>query len=201
MGYGVGLLFGLLGRFGLMDDVPAQIDEAIDVLRQGNELYSLERDAPENETRSLARRLYGRLPMIYCGSALAEAAAHRTRAQINENAKTMAFVSRLPEMNHNEIVGWEVAHAARDLGFVLLYRDASDHPRVVARFEATRDALGDRVRDWETVTSKGSGALARLMSLIQFGDYLSVYMAGEYGMDPMAIDLIDELKRRLGETS
>src|SRR6202043_1772017 len=38
--------------------------------------------------------------------------AYRWKTQINENAKQMAFASELPEIDHNEIIGWEGAQGS-----------------------------------------------------------------------------------------
>jgi glucose/mannose-6-phosphate isomerase len=199
LGYGVGVIFGILGRLGLADGMEDQLAETVDVLRRGNDRYQASHPSSENRARSLARRLYGKLPLLYAAEGLTEAVAWRIKTQINENAKVLAAVGVLPELDHNEVVGWEVATPVRPQVFVLALRDRQDHPRVQRRFEITRDVLGDRVRDWETVESEGKGAVARAMSLVQFGDYLSVYLASEYGVDPKQVQLIDRLKTRLAE--
>jgi glucose/mannose-6-phosphate isomerase len=201
LGYGVGVLFGLLGRLGLVPyvDMEQELREAVDVLRSGNAEYDDARPATDNRAKALARRLYGKLPLIYASEGMTEAVAWRIKAQINENAKVLAGVGTFPELNHNEVVGWEVPTPAREHAFVLALRDPQDHPRVQRRFEITREVLGDRVHDWETIESAGQGLLARVMSLVQIGDYLSVYLAREYGVDPKTVDLIDRLKTRLAE--
>jgi glucose/mannose-6-phosphate isomerase len=199
LGYSVGALFTALGLVGAAGDVATQLDEAAATLREAELRLGAHAPAADNPARQLARRLYGKVPLLYAGAGLAEAVAWRWKAQINENAKAMAFVSVLPELDHNEVVGWESATRARDELFVVALRDAQDHPGVQRRFNVTRDILGDRVRGWESVETRGLSATARAMGLVQYGDYLSVYLAGEYGVDPVPVESIDRLKQKLAD--
>lgn len=199
LGYSVGALFTALGLSGAAADVDAQLEEAAAELRAAELRLGAQAPAGDNPARQLARRLYGKLPLLYAGAGLPEAVAWRWKAQINENAKAMAFVSVLPELDHNEVVGWESATRAREELFVVALRDAQDHPRVQRRFTVTRDILGDRVRGFETVETRGSSGTARAMGLVQYGDYLSIYLAGEYGVDPVPVESIDRLKQKLAD--
>ena len=72
--------------------------------------------------------------------------AYRWKTQINENAKVPSFSAELPELDHNEIVGWE---GARDVGrFAAVFLDDSDaHPRVKRRVELTEQVIADTAAD------------------------------------------------------
>jgi glucose/mannose-6-phosphate isomerase len=199
LGLGVGALFRLLECCGIARDVDAQIEEAAAVLRTGNDEYGPQAPVSENPARQLARRLYGKLPLLYAAAGLTEAVAWRWKTQINENAKAMAYVGVLPELDHNEIVGWDSAVRLREDLFVVALRDRQDHPRIQRRFTLTREVLGERVRGWESFESRGQGPTARALSLVQLGDYLSVYLAAEYGVDPMPVEPIERLKQRLAD--
>ena len=91
---------------------------------------------PTDSAKALARALHGRVPVI-AGAGLTTPIAYRWKTQINENAKMPAFALELPELDHNEIVGWG---AAGDLGrFSAVFLDDSDtHPRVQERIDADR---------------------------------------------------------------
>lgn len=199
LGYGVGVLSGVLARLGWMEDLQERREEGITILEEGNRKFGKEAPTSENPAARLARRLYGKLPLLYAGVGLAEAAAWRAKAQLNENSKSLAYVSTLPELNHNEVVGWESATAVHGHVFVLALRDPQDHHRIQRRFEITRELLGDKPAGWEDIDTRGQGDLARLLSLVQFFDYLSVYLAGEASVDPMTVDSIDQLKQRLAD--
>jgi len=122
--------------------------------------------------------------------------AYRWKTQINENAKSPAFSSELPEMCHNELVGWEGAGA---LGrFSAVFLDDSDlHPRVRQRIELTRGLIASRGGATFRVETVGQTRLERLVSLVLLGDLVSVYMAVLGGVDPAPVEAADALKAAL----
>ena len=96
-------------------------------------------DAPEDSlAKEIARGLLGTTPVI-AGAGLTTPIAYRWKTQINENAKQPASAHELPELDHNEIAGWE---GARDVGrFSAVFLDDSDaHPRVKERMDLTERA-------------------------------------------------------------
>lgn len=199
LGCSLGALALALERMGALPGAGEALQEAAGLLerRDGSLALGVNQGNP---ARDLARRLYGRLPVFYSGPGAPAAAAERSRAQLNENAKVLAWCSQLPELDHNEVVGWEAPTPARERIFVVAYRDPGDHPRVARRFAATREVLGGVVPDWVEVEALGSSPLARALSLVQFGDWLSVHLAERNGVDPMSIAAIDKLKARLGNS-
>ena len=199
LGYGVGVLFRLLGHLGLMESVEEGLSEAVEVLEEGVKSMGLEANETNNQPRRLARRLYGKFPLIYAAEGMTAAVARRWCAQINENGKALAHSAVLPELNHNEIVGWEVPTRVRAESFVIALRDRADHPRVQRRFGLTKSVLGSRVPGWENVESQGTSPIARAMSLVLFGDYLSVYLAQAGGIEATPVSAIDLLKQKLSE--
>ena len=199
LGHGAGTLFSLLGRLGLLPGAEEGMREAVEVMDRLNESFGEDEHPTQNQVRRLARRLYGKLPLIYAGGSMTAAVARRWQAQINENAKALAFHSVLPELDHNEIVGWEVPTRARAETFVVALRDRGDHPRVQRRFELTRAILGAKVPGWENVESEGSSLIARTMSLVLFGDYLSVFLAEAGGVEATPVVSIQLLKEKLAD--
>jgi glucose/mannose-6-phosphate isomerase len=153
-------------------------------------------DAPEDSlAKSLARSLNGTIPQI-AGADLTAPIAYRWKTQINENANAPAFAAELPELDHNEIVGWE---GAPELGrFSAVFLDDSDlHPRVRARIGLTLDVIGEQAATRHRIQSIGETRVARLVSLVLLGDLVSTYMAVLAGRDPSAIDPINRLKAAL----
>jgi glucose/mannose-6-phosphate isomerase len=128
---------------------------------------------------------------------LLESVAFRWRCQINENSKEAALSSVVPEMNHNEILAYSAAtHETRRLAVVFL-RDEADHPQVQRRFDLMRDLLTGRAAGVREAKAHGGGPLARSLSLVLLGDFVSVYLAYLKGVDPTPIPFIDLLKKRL----
>jgi glucose/mannose-6-phosphate isomerase len=145
--------------------------------------------------KALARGLHQTIPQI-SGAGLTAPIAYRWKTQINENAEQPAFASELPELDHNEIVGWE---SAAELGpFSAVFLDDSDlHPRIRQRIELTRGLIGGSGAATFRVESIGETRTERLVSLVLLGDLVSLYLAVLRGTDPAPVKPIDRLKEAL----
>ena len=155
-------------------------------------------DAPEDSlAKTIARGLLGTTPVI-AGAGLTNPIAYRWKTQFNENAKQPAFSSELPELDHNEIVGWE---GARELGrFSAVFLDDSDaHPRVKERMELTERLIADNAAASFHLETRGQTAIERVISLMLLGDLVSIYLAALRGVDPGPVKVLDELKAALAE--
>ncbi len=153
-------------------------------------------DAPEDSlAKEVARGLLGTTPMI-AGAGLTTPIAYRWKTQINENAKQPAFWHELPELDHNELAGWE---GARDLGrFTAVFLDDSDaHPRVKERMDLTERLIADNAVASFRVETRGQTAIERVASLVLLGDLVSIYLAALRGVDPGPVRVIEELKSAL----
>jgi len=151
----------------------------------------------DSEPKTLARALRDSVAVIV-GSGVTQPVAYRWKAQLNENAKIPAFSHELPEVDHNEIVGWQDASS---LGrFAAVFLDDSDTPlRVKQRIELTRELIGDKATGTYIVQSRGHTAVERIFSLVLLGDLVSLYVAVLRGTDPTPVDVIETLKERLAQ--
>jgi glucose/mannose-6-phosphate isomerase len=151
-------------------------------------------DGPEDgEAKELARRLHGTVPVI-AGAELAAAAAYRWKCQINENAAIPAFAGVLPELDHNEVVGWPAAGGRLSAVFL---EDPAAHPRNRLRSELTAEQAAAGAAVVERVTARGETPTERLISLVLLGDLVSLYLAVLRGEDPVSVPPIDALKAEL----
>jgi glucose/mannose-6-phosphate isomerase len=150
---------------------------------------------PNNLAKELARGLHGTIPQV-AGAGLTSPIAYRWKTQINENAKSPCFAHELPELDHNEIVGWE---GAAELGrFSAVFLDDSDlHPRVRQRIELTRGLISAEAAATYRVETIGETRIERLISLVLLGDLVSLYLAVLRGVDPSPVAAIDRLKGEL----
>jgi glucose/mannose-6-phosphate isomerase len=153
-------------------------------------------DAPEGSlAKELARGLLGTTPVI-AGAGLTAPIAYRWKTQINENAKQPAFAHELPELDHNEIVGWEGAHEVGRFSAVFL-DDSDAHPRVKARMEETERLIAPSATASFRLETRGQTTIERVISLVLLGDLVSIYLAALRGVDPGPVKVIDELKAAL----
>lgn len=160
-----------------------------------------EPEVPEarNPAKQLARRLHGRFVFLYAADRLG-ALATRVRNQLNENAKLLAHSAVAPELNHNEVAGWERQGPLASRAAVLILRDADDSPEVHRRLTLTAEFVAKRGAHVVELREEEGSRLARIASLVQLGDWLSLYLALLDGADPTPIESIDWFKQRLAES-
>jgi glucose/mannose-6-phosphate isomerase len=151
--------------------------------------------APDGLAKTLARQLHCTVPVI-AGAGLTTPIAYRWKTQFNENAKMPAYAQELPELDHNEIVGWG---AAADYGrFSAVFLDDCDmHPRVKERVELTARLIAPGAAGVHRVESRGQTTVERVFSLVLLGDLVSVYLAALRGVDPETVEVLDRLKSEL----
>ena len=146
-------------------------------------------DGPDDSPpKRLARRLRGRIPVVFGGGATA-AVAVRWKTQLNENAEVPAFSAVLPEADHNEICAWQ----SGDELLAIMLEDPGAGERMGRRFELTADVVGGA----ERLSAQGESAAERLLSLVLLGDLVSVYLAVLLGRDPVPVAAIERFKQRL----
>jgi glucose/mannose-6-phosphate isomerase len=155
-------------------------------------------EGPDDGTvKMLARRLHGTVPVI-AGAGLTTPIAHRFKAQVNENAKMPAYALELPELDHNEIVGWTNASEFARFSAVFL-DDCDTHPRIKERMELTAEVIAPEAAGVHRVHSRGQTTAERVLSLVLLADLTSVYLAALRGVDPKAVVAIDRLRAELSD--
>ena len=170
-----------------IDVAAAHTEELIGMWRPGGD--------QEDFPKDLARGLYGTVPQI-AGAGLTSAIAYRWKTQFNENAKMPAFSSEIPELDHNEIVGWETAPEMARFSAVFL-DDTDLHPRVRQRIELTRGLIATGAAATFRIETLGGTPTERLLSLVVLGDLVSLYLAVLRGVDPTPVTVIENLKSAL----
>jgi glucose/mannose-6-phosphate isomerase len=166
----------------------AEIDTAPGVLEQVGR---------EPLAQALAQSLQGTVPVIH-GAGPTAAVARRWKTQINENAESAAFWSKLPEANHNEICGWERGRKLAPFSGVFL-EDPDQHPRVQRRIELTAAEVERSGAPALRVAAPGDTRLDRVMSLVMLGDLVSVHLARLDGVDPTPVEAIERFKGALAQ--
>ena len=150
----------------------------------------------QSEAELIAKKLRGKLPMIYCDNRL-QAMAMRFQQQLNENAKQLAHVNTFPEMNHNELVGWHFPESIMPvLQPIYLYSD-HDHERVEKRMEICREYFEKKSNTIIDIIGEGASLLEQYYYLIHLTDWISFYLAKENGVDPDPVEPVIHLKKEL----
>lgn len=154
-----------------------------------------DKEAIKKAAMDLTEKLVGKRLVIY-SEANTEAVSIRFRQQVNENSKELCWHHAIPEMNHNELVGW--AGGDKSLG-VVIFRHKEDHERTQMRMEINKSIFEKYTPNVYEVWSKGDTSIARQLYLINLGDWVSLFWAQKKGVDPSEIAVINMLKGKLAE--
>jgi glucose/mannose-6-phosphate isomerase len=187
----------ILARLGLIAEQKTFIAETIEVLRELGAQYRPGIETFRNLPKALAQDLQGKFPLVYGVQDFSDVVAYRWRTQFNENSKVLASHQVFPELNHNEVVGWQGALPSALEPWVVLLRDDQELDRIAQQIEITKAFLQERAAGITEVWSCGQSRLARLFSLLYTGDFTSYYLALLRGVDPKPVEAIDHLKSQL----
>ena len=175
------------------------LKELRDVGNYLNEILNEEEDSEIFiEAKKIAKQINKKTCIIYGGTDLTELVASRWKTQINENAKSKAFVGSMPEVHHNEILSWDADVEGSKSNYVLiLLRDNSENSQIAKRFDLTQKLLGEKVEIFNIEPKSQSTTLFKLMELVLLGDLFSISLADELNMIPEDIEGIENLKKLL----
>lgn len=191
LGYLAGSVLRLIAGAGIIHDPVADLREAASEVQKIVDRSG----AGHDQARSISANLAAsRLVVVWGSSGPSGVAAQRWAKQMHENAKTPAYWSLLPELDHNELVAW--ANTVDSGAGIVLIRDGEERAEISRRFELTRELIDDRLIAGE-VWANGRSAIARAASASVMGDLVSEYLAEARGVDPGSIAVLEELKNRL----
>ncbi|MEP6646240.1 MAG: bifunctional phosphoglucose/phosphomannose isomerase [Saprospiraceae bacterium] len=189
LGYSLTAQLWILHHLGFISEQPIkEIQSSIILLRK-------ESDNIHAEAQEIAKRLFNHIPVIYIEDRM-EPVAVRLRQQINENAKALAWTNVVPEMNHNELVGWTEKNSSLA---VLYLRNEDDYSRNALRMDINKTIIGQYADDIIEVHSKGKNMIEMAMYLVHLGDWVSWYLSQLRGKDALEVNVIDFLKGELGK--
>ena len=194
-------VLALLTKLGLIKDKEKEVEDlhsALSDLRDKE--IGVDISSDKNIAKKLAASIFGRYCVVYGTSDSTEAVSVRWRGQLAENSKTLASSHVLPEMNHNEIVGWEFPKEVLKNIKVIMLRDKSDHKRTQMRIDISKTIIKESGAEIFEVGREEAGLLARTFSLIYIGDFVSFYLAILNNIDPTPVKRVDYLKAQLAKS-
>ncbi|RLI25617.1 MAG: bifunctional phosphoglucose/phosphomannose isomerase [Candidatus Hecatellales archaeon] len=185
----------ILERLGILEGFQAEVEEALSLLEEARRKFSFKTPLEDNPAKRLALTLHGGLPAIY-GFREYSTVAYRFKTQLNENSKIFCKWEVFPELNHNEVVGWEKLQPFL-LGKIrlIIFRDEREPEDLRAMIEAFKEVTSGRGLQITEVYAEGRGKLSRMLYLVYLSDYVSFYLALLNGVDPTPIASISSLKR------
>ena len=196
VGWSLSIMAGVLERAGLLQLDESEIEAGVASARATAASCAPGVPTADNPAKQLAWALVDRFVLVIGSGALAPV-ARRWKTQLNENSKAFAASDELPEATHNSVVGFEQPESLRDHLGVVFLKSELEHPRNALRASLMGDLL-DTGQIWHTsVRSQGEGRFGQALSAVVMGDFVSVYLAFMYAVDPTPIVVIDHVKEQL----
>ncbi|MEM8907667.1 MAG: bifunctional phosphoglucose/phosphomannose isomerase, partial [Bacteroidota bacterium] len=187
--------FSLVQQLFVLHKLGLISNQRIEEVRAAFALLQEEQANIREDARSVAQNLLGKIPVIYTTDRM-EAVAVRLRQQINENSKMLCWHHVVPEMNHNELVGWRQEN--HDLAVIYL-RNEDDYERNQVRININKEIISSYTNTIIEIYSKGQSLVERALYLVHLSDWISFHLASLRGVDPVEIKVIDYLKSELGK--
>jgi glucose/mannose-6-phosphate isomerase len=183
-------------KAGLVKGVKEELNETFSLLEKISEENSPEKPTNENFAKNTAQNIGESAPTVY-GFGVYRSVAQRFKQQFNENSKSAAKWEYFPELNHNEVVGWEGRGEQCKWFSVIFIRDIDETVEIESRIETTKQIMERVGLVMFDLEAKGKSPLAKMLSTIVVGDFLSVYLAVLHGVDPTPVRTINILKDTL----
>ena len=186
LGYATKAIAKLINNGELMDKF-RQLKEKIDVKKN------------QEEGKKLAVNLIGKIPVIY-SSLKNESVSYNWKIKFNETGKIPAFYNVFPELNHNEMIGFDWNEKSKDLSakfhFIFL-KDSGDHPRIARRMDVCEKLFESKGFPVTAITMFGEEILDKIFNSLVLADWTAYYIALQNGADPEQVPMVEEFKKML----
>lgn len=192
-------ILAIFAKLKIVEVTDDDIREAVLLMQALKKKIDVEVPERRNPAKVLAKKLYGRFPIVYGSGNLSEV-ARRYKAQFNENAKTASFFEIMPELNHNSLVGLDFPEDIRQKLFFIMLESKFDHERVKLRQSIVAQIFEQKKLNYETVNIEPAGnPVSEILQVILFGDFASYYLAILNNIAPDPVEIISFLKDKLAE--
>ena len=171
-------------------------DDAL-YIESGKLAESLESEDLESEGKELAEKLFNYVPVVY-SSRHNLTIAYNWKIKFNEGSKIPAFYNTFPEVNHNEMTGFDVVGDTRELSekiHFIFIEDSDDHPRIKKRMEVLEELYRDRNLPVVKLELDGTTRLEKIFRSLLLADWTAYHLALKYGVDPEQVPMVEEFKK------
>lgn len=181
-----------------LEKVEKEISEANNMVSKLSREYAIETPYEKNFAKKTAFQIFGTIPIIYSDSQY-QSVGLRFKTQVNENCKLPARCDVFPELNHNEIMGWEASKQIIKHYTLILLRGPEEPREVKTRIEILKEKFFAEARSMIEINAQGQTALARILSLLFTADMISMYLAVLHRRNPVASKTFQILKYEMTE--
>jgi glucose/mannose-6-phosphate isomerase len=186
----------LMERLQIVAEVEPEITEAFSVAERISQENGINSPTTINKAKKMATEVHNTIPVVY-GFKQYCSAARRLKCQFNENGKVPSKFDSFTELDHNEVVGWEAPPNLTTNFSIIIIRDREEPAQITQRIELTKQIASSKVRKIIEIEALGRGNLAKILSIIQIGDFASTYLALLRGTDPAPTETIARIKTSL----
>jgi len=189
----------MLAKLGLLPHKKAEeMTEATDMIEKLTSEYAIETPLGKNQAKKAALQIFGTVPIIYAHGPY-RSAALRFKTQVNENCKLPARCDFFPELNHNEIMGWEASPKILKHYTLVLLRSEDEPEEVRTRIEALKAQFFGKAKSILEIQAQGKTLLTRMFHLLFTADMISLYLSVLHHRDPVASETFRILKYQVTE--
>jgi glucose/mannose-6-phosphate isomerase len=151
--------------------------------------------ALEDELGAIVRQIDRTMVLSIGAGTMGGVVARRLACQIEENAKTLAFPLRLPDLAYSTIAGFgQGGDITRQVFTVLSFHRPSDDPCDERRRALLDDVLDEQVSSRHDLELPVGGPLVELLHGVAISDLISLGLAAHVGIDPGPVPAIVEMK-------
>jgi glucose/mannose-6-phosphate isomerase len=198
VGYSFGLLLAAIARLGLVPDPSEEVQNTVKEMHDQASEINARIPTVNNPAKRMAGQLIDRIPLVI-GADLLAPVARRWRTQISELAKAVAQFEEIPEADHNMLAGIQNPEQLFGSSMVVFLSASMNHPRNLLRLEKTREMMMVAGFNTDMIPAHGSNRLSQQWTSLHFGDYVALYLAIAYGVDPTPVTMLQELKAIMKE--
>ncbi len=192
-------VYHLFGALGLIEDYDSELKDLIHFVKE----IGRRNDYPNVNgyvlSRELANTIQNKIPIIYSTAPYLKSVSLSWKNEIQQKAKALAFYNVIPEMNHNEIIGWEWDSPLLKNFIVIFLENKDVHPRILKRIELTKKIIKGKGVEVVDIYADGKTVMEKVFCLILLGDWTSYYLALNYKKDPSEIQHVDFLKEEMAK--
>jgi glucose/mannose-6-phosphate isomerase len=189
------LAFSLVKQIFILESAGLIADHKRKQLLQGVDfLYSFQSELILSAMSLVDKLILGNIA-IYSDVSI-EGIAIRGKQQFNENSKYLCRCHVIPEMNHNELLGWGSGDQTHE---VIFLRHSTMLAPNKKRMDFTRKLISEKTDHTFVIEAKGNNFIEQSIFLIHLLDWASYFLGVKRNVDVMEIERINQLKREMSK--
>ncbi len=192
-------VYHLFGHLNLLHHYDSELKDLIRFVKKIGERNDYPHVRGYVLSRELANTIQNKIPIIYSTAPYLKSVSLSWKNEIQQKAKSLAFFNVIPEMNHNEIIGWEMDSQLLKSFIVIFLENKDVHPRILKRIELTKKIIKSKGVEVVDIYADGTTVMEKVFCLVLLGDWVSYYLALLYKKDPSEIAHVDYLKEEMAK--